>query len=93
MVLLHQKNQRSVAKSKKLFYTPSILSNIKRKNVYIHSINDQWQADLVDMQQYKNENNNFNYIFTVIDCISKYAWCIPSKVKLVRTLLFFYGFI
>ena len=81
MVLLHQKNQKCVAKSKNLFYTPSILSNIKRKNVYIHSINDQWQADLVDMQQYKSENNNFEYVFTVIDWFRKYAWCIASKDK------------
>ena len=30
----------------------------KRRRVYIHSVDDQWQADLVDMQQYKSENNN-----------------------------------
>ena len=29
----------------------------------------------------KEKNNNFNYILTVIDCLSKYAWCIPSKDK------------
>ena len=52
---------------------------LKRRGVYIHNIDDQWQADLVDIQQYNSENNNFNYILTVIDCFSKYAWRTPLK--------------
>ena len=39
------------------------------------------------MQQYKKENNNFNYILTVIDCFSKYAWCIPLKNKMGREII------
>ena len=55
---------------------------LKRRGVYVHNIDDQWQADLVDMQQYKSENKKFNYILTVIDCFSKYASCIPLKCKM-----------
>ena len=40
---------------------------------------DIWQVDLVDTQQYKSENDNINYILSVIDCFSKYAWSIPLK--------------
>ena len=39
------------------------------------------------MQFYKSENNNFNYILTVIDCFSKYAWCIPLKDKTGKEII------
>jgi hypothetical protein len=41
----------------------------------------QWQADLCDMQKYAVDNDNNNYIMTVIDCFSKYAWALPLKSK------------
>ena len=37
----------------------------------VNGIDDQWQADLVEMRNYKDMN--FNYILTVIDIFSKYA--------------------
>jgi hypothetical protein len=41
----------------------------------------QWQADLCDMQKYSEDNDGYNYLMTVIDCFSKYAWAIPLKSK------------
>jgi hypothetical protein len=41
----------------------------------------QWQADLCDMQKYSDENDGYNYIMTVVDCFSKYAWALPLKSK------------
>jgi hypothetical protein len=43
-----------------------------RKTMVSYS-DQQWQADLVDMQKYKNYND-YNYILTVIDLLSRYAW-------------------
>lgn len=51
------------------------------RRVIVSSVDDQWQADLVDMQKYKSENKNINYILTVIDLFSKYAWATPIKKK------------
>lgn len=51
------------------------------RRVIVSSVDDQWQADLVDMQKYKSENKNINYILTVIDIFSKYAWATPIKKK------------
>jgi len=51
------------------------------RRVLVSSIDDQWQADLVDMQKYKSQNKNMNYILTVIDVFSKFAWAIPIKNK------------
>jgi hypothetical protein len=31
-------------------------------------------ADLVQMREFADENNGFNYLLTVIDYFSKYAW-------------------
>ena len=33
------------------------------------------------MQKNKSQNKNFNYILTVIDIFSKFAWAIPIKNK------------
>ena len=53
----------------------------KRRRVIVPEIDDTWQADLVDVQKLKYQNKHFNYILTVIDCFSKYAWAIPIKSK------------
>ena len=51
------------------------------RRVIVSRIDDQWQADLVDMQSYKSQNNQHNYILTVIDIFSKFAWAIPIRKK------------
>lgn len=58
-----------------------IKHKFKTRRVLVSNIDDQWQADLVDMQKYKSSNKNMNYILTVIDIFSKYAWAIPIKKK------------
>lgn len=42
---------------------------------------DQWQADLVDMQGLKTKNKNYGYILTCIDIFTRYAWATPLKTK------------
>ena len=55
--------------------------NYPTRRVYVHKIDEQWQADLVDMRKYSTKNKYYNYLLTVIDCFSKYAWVIPIKKK------------
>lgn len=40
-----------------------------------------WQADLADMSALSNFNAGNNYLLTVIDVLSKYAWAVPIKRK------------
>jgi transposase InsO family protein len=40
-----------------------------------------WQADLVEMIPYAEENDGYNYLLTVIDVFSRYAWVRPLKRK------------
>jgi hypothetical protein len=58
-----------------------IRHRFRMRRVLVSGIDDQWQADLVDIQLYKNNNKNYNYILTVIDIFSKFAWAIPIKKK------------
>ena len=44
-------------------------------------IDDQWVADLVEMQPLKRWNRGTQYLLTVIDVFSKYAWVAPLKSK------------
>lgn len=53
----------------------------KRNVVRVSGIDDQWQADLVDMRSYAKYNDGYKYILTNIDIFSKYAWGIPLKNK------------
>jgi transposase InsO family protein len=41
----------------------------------------QLQADLNDMIQLKDQNDGYQYILTVIDVFTRYAWALPLKTK------------
>jgi transposase InsO family protein len=58
-----------------------IKHKFQTRRVLVSSIDDQWQADLVDMQKYRIYNKGVGYILTIIDIFSKYAWAIPIKKK------------
>ncbi|XP_072766273.1 uncharacterized protein [Anoplolepis gracilipes] len=53
--------------------------NFPRRRVIVRGYDDLWQADVVEMRPYARVNKGFNYILTVIDVLSKYAWAVPFK--------------
>ena len=53
----------------------------KRNKIIVAGIDALWEIDLSDMSKFKNENDNYRFIFCVIDVFSKYAWAIPMKSK------------
>lgn len=55
--------------------------HFKRNKVFVGDIDEQWQADLVDMQEYSQYNGGYKYILTVIDILSKHAWAVALKDK------------
>lgn len=55
--------------------------NFKRRKVIIKSLNDLFQADLVEMIPYAKINNGYKYILIVINCFSKFVWAFPLKSK------------
>ncbi|KAF0146949.1 MAG: putative uncharacterized transposon-derived protein F54H12.3-like [Ignavibacteria bacterium] len=61
--------------------------NFTRNPTVVGGIDQQWQADLADMQAIAKLNKGYNYILTVIDIFSKYAWAVPVKNKGSKEML------
>ncbi|MGL5102237.1 MAG: integrase catalytic domain-containing protein, partial [Plesiomonas sp.] len=55
--------------------------NYKRNRVIVYGIDMQFQADLVDMSAYSEENDGLKFLLTCIDIFSKYAWTRVLKNK------------
>ena len=53
----------------------------KRSKTIVPAIDHTWQADLIDVQKIKYQNSHYNFLLTVIDCFSKFAWVEPIKTK------------
>ena len=49
-------------------------------------IDQQWQADLVEMIPYEEINNGYTYMLTVIDLFSRFAWAVPIMNKTIKRL-------
>ena len=49
--------------------------------VTVFGPDEQWAADLVDVQKLKKFNKGVNYLLTVVDVFSKTAWVVPMKQK------------
>ena len=58
----------------------------KRRCVIVGGMNQQWQADLVDLTKLKRDNEGMAFLLTVIDVFSKVAWCVPMKNKSAASL-------
>lgn len=56
-------------------------NKFQRNSYNLTNIGDFWQADLMDMQSLSRKNSGYKYILAVIDCFSKFAWCVPLKKK------------
>ena len=50
-----------------------VSTKFKRNKVFVKNIDEQWQADLVDMSNLA-ESNDAKFLITCIDILSKYAW-------------------
>lgn len=53
----------------------------KRNRVYVEKMDDQWDADLMDMTAYTHENRGVRYVLMAIDILSRHGWAIPLKSK------------
>jgi hypothetical protein len=53
----------------------------RRNHTYASRIDQQWQADLADMQSLAKQNDGYHYILTCIDVLSRYAWAVPVRSK------------
>lgn len=52
-----------------------------RNRTLVSGIDDQWQADLVDLSSLSKYNDGYRYLLVVIDILSKFAWIRKLKTK------------
>jgi hypothetical protein len=52
-----------------------------RRMTIVAGIDQQWQADLADLQSLAKHNDQFRYLLCVIDVFSRYAWVVPLTDK------------
>jgi hypothetical protein len=64
-----------------------IRRRFKRRPTITGGIDQQFQADLIDMKALRKDNNGVSYLVTCIDVFSKYAWAIPIKTKTRKALV------
>ena len=64
----------------------SVRKKFLLRKTFAKTINDLFQADIVDMQNLSRFNDGFRYILTCIDVFSKYAYAIPVKDKSGRSI-------
>ena len=67
----------------KLAYTlhQPVRRRFKTSPILVFHKDDQWQADLVEIQPLKQWNGGNRYLLTVIDVLSKHAWAVPVRNK------------
>jgi len=61
--------------------------NFQRRRIIVSSIDDQWQADLIDLTKLKKLNNGHTFVLSVIDVFSKFVWAEPLKNKTSKSVL------
>ena len=58
-----------------------------REKVVVGGMNQQFQADLIDVQNIKDENDGNKYILAVICVFSKYVFLVPIKDKSAQCIV------
>lgn len=58
-----------------------VIRNFKRNHYYANNIDHVWECDLCDMAMLSKKNDNYKYLLTVIDVLSKFAWVEPIVNK------------
>ena len=80
-----QKNKKRVAEWLSFEDTYTLHKPVRRKflrrRTIVGGIDHQWQADLIDVQKLKKDNDGYVFLLTCIDVLSKYAWVVPLKDK------------
>ena len=52
-----------------------------RNRIFVPTIDDTWQVDLIDLKKIAKFNNSMNYLLCIIDVFSKFAWVVPLPSK------------
>ena len=59
----------------------------KTRSYQTTMVDQQWQADLVDMQSLRAHNDGYGYLLTCIDLFSRFAFAVPLKTKFANEVV------
>ena len=85
---LNRKDVEDFIKQQEIY---QLHKEVHRKKEYLKTfvgkIAEQIQIDLIDMRKYSNHNEGYNWIITMIDIFSRYAFTIAVKSKSGKDVL------
>lgn len=58
-----------------------VVRNFRRNHYYANNIDHIWECDLCDLSMFAKANDNYKYLLTVIDVLTKSAWVEPIVNK------------
>lgn len=64
-----------------------IRRRFQRRKTIVAGVDQQWQADLADLQSFNSHNDHYRYLLCIVDVFSRYAWVVPLKDKKGPTLV------
>lgn len=59
----------------------------ERERIIVGEIDEQWDADLMDVQKFSRKNQGVKYLAVFIDLFSRYLWVEPLKSKTGEEML------
>ena len=63
-----------------------VVRRFPRRRVLVDGLDQQWQADLADVQSLAKSNDGVRYLLIVLDVLSRYAWVQPLRNKDAKTV-------
>ena len=64
-----------------------VLHKFKTRKVYVQRKDQTWGMDLADMGTWKEENDGYTFILTIIDVFTRWADARPLKTKSGKEVL------
>ena len=81
IIFLHKKTDEWLQTQDPCTLHKSVRKRFPCRTTIVNGYGEQLQADLIDMQKFKRENNGCSFILTVIDVFSKISWTYGIKSK------------
>ena len=58
-----------------------IRHHFERRRIVVSDIDEQWEADLIDVSSISRQNRGYRFMLTAIDTLSKTGWAEPIRNK------------
>lgn len=60
---------------------------MRRRRVVVQGIDYQWEADLADVQNLAEYNENVKFLLVIVDVFSRFLWVRPLKDRKAKSVI------